>query len=131
MDATEEREGEEMKPPLRIAEYNNPHCKVFDVIDSKRSTVALYVSPDDSRYIVAAVNACHRLGLTVEELEAGAIAKLVEAAVAVVTPSPLGPKVTWLEDGSPKIDAHDSCVQFAKDWAALESALAPFRRETP
>lgn len=85
---------------------------------------------DYRRHIIACVNACHRLGLTAEQLNAGVLDELIAAAKDVVEPSPLGPKVTWDKDGSPIIDAHDSCEEFLKNWHRLESALRPFTKES-
>lgn len=58
-----------MKPPLKAG-------GVF-VYDADEFVVCQCVKEYAARYIVAAVNACHAAGLTVEQLEAGVITNLV------------------------------------------------------
>jgi len=60
-----------MKPPLRCAEGF-----IYDNRDDLICDTALFA---DAHYIVAAVNACHAAGLTVEQLEGGDV---IAAAVA-------------------------------------------------
>lgn len=62
-----------MTPPLRIDEN-----ELGDIVDSEDSIIieGEMLSESEARYIIAAVNACHRAGLTVEEMEASQVPTL-------------------------------------------------------
>lgn len=63
----------EMRPPLEIDDYDD-----MNVCDRDGCLVAEFiVNTHDRDYIITCVNACHRLGLTAEQLDAGVIDNLV------------------------------------------------------
>lgn len=67
-----------MKPPLKL--FRDVFSRHNFYLQDADGSCVLEADCDyqaDMQYIIAAVNACHRAGLTVEELEAGAIGELV------------------------------------------------------
>lgn len=117
-----------MKPPLcQPREHADGYG--WDLFDSEGTRIAEYIYlPDERAYIIAAVNACHRLGLTAEQLEAGVLEKLVEALRKSRQLPLMGIRLRNLLLGGYKEDADALDVEIYKIKDEIVSALAPFTK---
>lgn len=102
-----------MRPPLIVKEIDVMTIYHVAAYDADGNHIIQFCDKDAAAYIVAAVNACHRLGLTAEQLEADAIGKLVEQANSVL------------------LNYYDDPMRTQFAIARMRSTLKPFQKETP